>query len=33
LYTRMDNDLQALKNSPATVRAFFCAPSVAYTMA
>ena len=33
LYTRMDNDLRALKKSPATVRSFFCAPSVAYTMA
>lgn len=33
LYTRMDNDLKALKNSPSMVRSFFFAPSVAYTMA
>lgn len=33
LYTRMDNDLRALKHSPAMVRSFFFAPTVAYTMA
>ena len=33
LYTRMETDLEALKNSPHMVRAFFYAPSVAYTMA
>lgn len=33
LYTRIETDLRALKHSPRLIRSFFCAPSVAYTMA
>jgi len=33
LYTRMETDLRALKNSPHMVRSFFFAPSVSYIMA
>ena len=33
LYTRMETDLRALKNSPHMVRSFFFAPSVPYILA